>query len=235
MSRLTMMLLASAFILSASLAHADALRVVAPANGATLRGGSFAELRWSAANLPPPAEEWEAFLSIDGGTYYAFRVTPHLDIDLHRFTFIVPNVDTRDARILIRTGNEVHETRFESRGSFTIVRDAKAADLVPSLLRFGRGEAARDGDAAVISWADGARNGASVTWQSSPPTRSRSLEQLTRITREAPPLLAQSASSIISINSFDSTPLSPRHKRASNSARGPISADLLLVCSRRNV
>ena len=121
------MLMASAFLLSAAIAHADALRVVAPANGATLRGGSFAELRWSAAKLPAPAEEWEAFLSIDGGTYYAFRVTPHLDIDLHRFTFIVPNVDTRDARILIRTGNEVHETRFESRGSFTIVRDAKAA------------------------------------------------------------------------------------------------------------
>src|SRR5437763_15141390 len=84
--------LAVALLAFASFARAESLRVVAPANGATLRGGSFAELRWTAANVPAAAEEWEAFLSIDGGRYYAFRVTPHLDIQLRSFTFIVPNV-----------------------------------------------------------------------------------------------------------------------------------------------
>src|SRR6476661_1831838 len=77
--------LAVALLAFASFARAESLRVVAPANGATLRGGSFAELRWTSARLPSDAEEWEAFLSVDGGKYYAFRVTPHLDIKLRSF------------------------------------------------------------------------------------------------------------------------------------------------------
>ncbi|MEA2327252.1 MAG: hypothetical protein QOE68_2211, partial [Thermoanaerobaculia bacterium] len=92
MRRLSLAVVLLAF---ASLARAESLRVVAPANGATLRGGSFAELRWTSAQPPAAAEEWEAFLSVDGGKYYAFRVTPHLDIHLRSFTFVVPNVDTR--------------------------------------------------------------------------------------------------------------------------------------------
>jgi hypothetical protein len=227
-------LLLAAFCLSGAFARADALRLVAPAKGATLRGGSFAELRWSASRLPPSAEEWEAFLSIDGGKYYAFRVTPHLDIDLQHFTFVVPNVDTRDARILIRTGNEVNETRFESRGSFSIVRDAKAEEIVPSVMRLGRGEAARDGDSAVIAWADGSRNGDSVTQQSSPAAPTPSVERTTTVTREAPALMAPALNSAI-VASVESAPLTYRHRHASRTERLSIPADLLLVCSRRNV
>src|ERR1700694_4462844 len=112
MSRMHRTLLTFALFAVASRARAEAPNLLAPANGATLRGGSFAEVRWSAAQLPPSAEEWEAFLSINGGKYYAFRVTPHLNTNLRRFTFVVPNVDTHDARILIRTGNEVQEMHF---------------------------------------------------------------------------------------------------------------------------
>src|SRR3954453_7757660 len=162
-------LLVVALLAFASFARAESLRVVAPANGATLRGGSFAEVRWTAENVPPAAEEWEAFLSIDGGRYYAFRVTPPLDIQLRSFTFLVPNVDARNARILIRTGDEVHELHFESRDSFSIVRDAKAEAPLPRVIGLERGEAARDGDPAVLTWADGARNGSDVTQQSSTP------------------------------------------------------------------
>jgi len=176
MTRVNRPLLAVVLFALASIAHADALHLVAPANGATLRGGSSAELRWSAAQLPANAEEWEAFLSIDGGKYYAFRVTPHLDIDLRRFTFVVPNVDTRNARILIRTGNEEHETHFESQFRFTIVRDSRAEEAV-RVLRFERGEAARDGDPAVVAWADGARNGSGVTQQSGTTAPSRSFRR----------------------------------------------------------
>ena len=227
-------LLLASFLLCASFARADALRVVAPANGATLRGGSFAELRWSASKLSPAAEEWEAFLSIDGGKYYAFRVTPHLDIDLQRFTFIVPNVDTRNARILIRTGNEVYETRFESRGSFSIVRDAKADEIVPSPARFGRAEAAREGDPAVVAWTDGSRNGDSVTQQSSPAVPSPSFERAARIARESAALVAPASNSIILVSAV-SAPHIHRQAHAITSERLPIPADLLLVCSRRNV
>jgi hypothetical protein len=227
-------LLVASFFLYASFARADALRVVAPASGATLRGGSFAELLWSAAKLPPSAEEWEAFLSIDGGKYYAFRVTPHLDIDLQRFTFIVPNLDTRNARILIRTGNEVNETRFESRGSFSIVRDAKADEIVPSPVGFGRAEAAREGDPAVIAWADGSRNGDSVTQKSSPAVPSPSFERPPTVTREPAVLVAPASNSILGV-SVESAPLTHRSRFAITSERAPIPVDLLLVCGRRNV
>jgi hypothetical protein len=234
MSRLTKPLLAIALIAFASFARADSLRLVAPSNGATLRGGSFAELRWSAAQLPRGAEEWEAFLSIDGGKYYAFRVTPHLDIDLHRFTFLVPNVDTHDARILIRTGDEVHEQHFESGDSFTIVRDASAEQAVPRLLQVGRGEAARDGDPAVLSWTDGARNGSGVTQQSSIPAPSRSLGSNTTSTIDASPVLAPAGNWVVT-PPIVSTEQSARVAHARKAESTPILADLLLVCSRRNI
>ena len=208
---------------------AIALLVVAPANGVTLRGGTFAELRWSAGQLPPSAEEWEGFLSIDGGKYYAFRITPHLDIDLQRFTFVVPNVDTRAARILIRTGNEVHETHFESRSFFSIVRDPNAE--APRLLQFGRGEAAREGDPAVLSWTDGARNGSGVTQQSSTPVRSSSLDRVESPTSEAPPILITALTGFTS----DLPCFLQREENRVNRKWRPIEVDLLLTCRRRNI
>ena len=47
--------LAIALLAFASFARAESLRVVAPANGATLRGGSFAELRGRETELDVPA------------------------------------------------------------------------------------------------------------------------------------------------------------------------------------
>jgi len=233
MSRWTRTLLAAALLALASIARADTVRLLAPADGATLRGGSFAELRWSAAQLPPKTEEWEAFLSIDGGKYYAFRVTPHLDIELRRFTFAVPNVDTRDARILIRTGDEARETHFEARGSFSIVRDPDAEIALPHLLVSGRGEAAREGDPAVLAWADGARNGSGVTQNASPPRRPRSLRRLTAEAHDEP-AEAPAADRIEGPFPTANSQAAPRqHARAAE----PLSrsVDLLLVCRRRNI
>jgi len=134
--------------------------LVAPALHAatTLRGGSFATIERPAA-LPANAEEWEVFLSLDGGAYYAFRITPHLDVARRQFTWVVPNVDTTRARILIRAGDERTETLFELPATFAIVRDARAeaphATVVPSM----PGEAAREGDPGVVAWTDGDRAG----------------------------------------------------------------------------
>jgi hypothetical protein len=167
MSRLTRLLSALALLAFGSFARGAELRLVSPAAGETLRGGSTAELRWAAGELPPAAEEWEGFLSVNGGKYYAFRVTPHLDIALRSVTFVVPNIDTRDARILIRAGDEERETPFEQLGSFSIVRDPHAAAIVPGLLQHGHGEAARPGEAAVLGWVEGPRSGVGVTQQAS--------------------------------------------------------------------
>jgi len=234
MSRLTRPLLTIALFALASFARADAPRLLAPAAGTTLRGGSFAELRWSAAQLPAAAEEWEAFLSVDGGKYYAFRITPHLDIDRQRFTFIVPNVDTRDARILIRTGNEVHESHFEIPGSFSIVRDPNAEQVLPRLSQLGRGEAARDGDPAVLAWTDGERNGSGVMQQTSTTVPSSSLGSRTTVTGSAPIVLAPAASSVAA-PTITSTLLTARRTHTRDTRPIPISVDLLLVCSRWNI
>jgi len=227
--------LAFALLAFASFARAESLRVVAPASGATLRGGSFAELRWTSARLPPAAEEWEAFLSVDGGKYYAFRVTPHLDIKLRSFTFVVPNVDTRNARILIRTGDEVHELHFESRDSFSIVRDAKAEESLPRVLESARGEAARDGDPVVLAWADGARDGSDVTRQSSTPIPYPTLDDSTIVATATFVAVPPGANLL-----FTPVPTSrlrvvvrPTHLQKAEPL--PIAVDLLLACRRRNI
>jgi hypothetical protein len=229
------MFLAVVLLSFASFGRADSLRLLAPADGVTLRGGSFAELRWSANELPASAEEWEAFLSIDGGKYYAFRVTPHLSIDRQRFTFIVPNVDTHEARILIRTGDEVHEAHFENRGSFSIERDSSAEQIIPRSLQFGRAEAARDGDPAVLWWVDGARNGSGVTQQSSAPVQSRSLTSIAIAQTDAPPVVLAPSGDFIGESSITSAEQQAPRRPDSRTTPLPRSVDLLLVCSRRNI
>jgi len=231
MTRFKAPFLAFAVIAFASYARADVLRVLAPADGATLRGGSFAEVRWSAAQLAASDEEWEAFLSIDGGKYYAFRITPHLDIDLRHFTFIVPNVDTQAARILIRTGDEIHEKHFETRGVFSIVRDPHAG--IVRELQFGRGESARDGDPAVVAWADGARNGSGLTFQTSTALPSRTFCAQTIVMADGPPVIATAAKRLIVVSVSGDPPLA--YEKQVSAARKPISVDLLLICGRLNV
>ena len=233
--RVTRPLLAIALLACAFVARAESLRLVAPADGVTLRGGSVAEVRWSAAQLPPDAEEWEAFLSIDGGRYYAFRVTPHLDIDLQSFTFVVPNVDTADARILIRAGNEQRETRFAPRGSFAIARDPNATLELPAALHFERGESARDGEAPVLAWTDGSRRGAGLTAESSTATPEPALIARVRVVAESDAALAPTIDEVPGV-SFVETRRVANELRARAHGQAPASShDVLLVCSRLNI
>jgi hypothetical protein len=219
--------------LSAMPLCAEPLRLAAPRAGETLHGGGFATIQWSADALPPHAEEWEAFLSIDGGKYYAFRITPHLDLGIQHFDFVVPNVDTRNARILIRTGDEKRETLFEIPDRFTIVRDARAEVQVPHA-NGGRAEAARDGDPVVLAWADGARDGSGITQRSSIPAPSRSVGSQVTSTADVSPVLAPAGDCVIAppIQTI-AEPVRAAHVR--KAAPAPIAADLLLVCSRWNV
>src|SRR6266852_3199161 len=107
------------------------VRLLLPAAGVALRGGETAEVSWDADALPA-AEEWEAFLSIDGGRRYAIRITPHLDINRRRASFTVPNITTNDARLLLRFGNERRETEVEIPTSFPIEGTFISAPLWPS-------------------------------------------------------------------------------------------------------
>jgi hypothetical protein len=141
---------------------AAALEVSAPAAGSTLRGGSVARLAWSVEALPADVDEWEAFLSIDGGAHYAFRITPHLDIALRSVTWLVPNVDARDARLLIRTGDEQKERTFVLPLSFAIARDSNARIALRPVAPNKIGESAREGDDPVAAWTVGDRRGTRV-------------------------------------------------------------------------
>lgn len=143
-------------------ARADVRAVLhAPADGEVLRGGSRATVAWSAPALPAFVEEWEAFLSVDGGDYYGYRITPHLDADRREFTFEVPNVEAASARILIRAGNEHREIELDTAHTFAIERDPALALAAPpvEIIEDKRGEAAREGDRGVIEWTDGDRDG----------------------------------------------------------------------------
>lgn len=134
-------------------------RLTAPADGAVLTSGSLVEVAWEEIELPPYTEEWEAFLSFDGGQSFPLRVTPHLDLRLRRFSFLVPHFPTRNARILLRFGDEKREEiEVDSPRRFAIV-EGGLPPVKPRLPVLGRGESARRGEPGVVAWVEGDRSG----------------------------------------------------------------------------
>src|SRR5258706_10099840 len=112
---------------------------------------------WSAASLPAHAEEWEAFLSVDGGGYYAVRVTPHLDAGIRTFRWRVPNVAASQVRLLLRVGDETTEHLVELTQTFAIVpRDSlPEIESLQVASAHEAGEAAIAGGAPSVEWVSG--------------------------------------------------------------------------------
>jgi hypothetical protein len=97
--------LLAAFLLLASAAASGASASGAPpvlGAAKVLRPGDVRELL--IADAPTRAEEWEAFLSVDGGRSFPFRITPHLPIAERSFSWTVPLLPTASARIRLRSG-----------------------------------------------------------------------------------------------------------------------------------
>ncbi len=136
-------------------------RLVSPADGDELTAGSAVTIEWEELALPEHTVEWEAFLSLDGGRTWPLRVTPHLDISIRRFTFTVPDLPTREARIMLRFGDERREVGMEAPQRFSI---APAAFLSPRnrVRVLARGERARAGDEGVVVWVRGSRSGGNL-------------------------------------------------------------------------
>ncbi len=135
----------------------EILVLQAPSRDTVLHGGAEALIAWSADSLPRGVEEWEAFLSVDAGTHYAVRITPHLDASIRAFRFRVPNVATRDARILLRVGDEEHERIILVPHSFAIEADYGRLELGRAEATEARGESARFDDDHVVEWRDAGR------------------------------------------------------------------------------
>lgn len=159
---------------AAELSAAEApppIRLVAPVASTPLVGGADAEIAWeplaSFATLGE-VEEWEAFLSLDGGTSYPFRLTPHLDRDLRRFRWRVPAVETNDARLLFRFGDERSEVPVLVPQRFAIAAPAIPAPFGDETFAIARrsprvaGESALPGQRGVVGWVDGSRRGTRV-------------------------------------------------------------------------
>ena len=212
---------------------AAALEVSAPAAGSTLRGGSVARLTWSAEALPANVEEWEAFLSIDGGAHYAFRITPHLDISLRSVTWLVPNVDAPDARLLIRTGDERKERTFVLPLSFAIARNSRARIALRPIAANMRGESAREGDDPVAGWVEGDRRSTRVAQVThvDPPAAMQSLHNVA---------LSDQTSAVASKSLFvaalnQTAAAKATHQRPSFVARQLSPASVLLAVGRLNI
>jgi hypothetical protein len=75
----------------------------APAAGATLTGGSVAEVRWAAAEQEG-ADEAELVLSTDGGRTFPIRVSAELDPGATAYRWRVPELPARSARLALRVG-----------------------------------------------------------------------------------------------------------------------------------
>ena len=160
MRRIPLLLLALVALPAfAAAADGPMARLVSPADGDELLAGSVVRIEWEGLNLPERAEEWEAFLSLDGGRTWPLRITPHLDLSIRRFDFRVPDLPTRDARILLRFGDERHEeVGMEAPQRFAIA--ATSVPLPRTRTRvLSRGERAREGDPGVVVWVEGSRSG----------------------------------------------------------------------------
>lgn len=146
------------------------VELLRPAPGEALAGGSEAIVEWRPNGpLDPTIVEWEAFLSFNGGEYYAVRITPHLDLSRRRFAFTVPALPTAEARILLRFGDEEHEVGVEVPRLFSVLPESlpRAARALPAL---DRGEPARPGEPGVVAWVEGTRQGQGLArFESSPP------------------------------------------------------------------
>ena len=137
-------------------------RLVSPADGEVLAGGGTAVVEWAPAPglaALPHAEEWEAFLSLDGGITYPIRLTPHLDLAVRRFAVRLPDLPAAQARLMLRFGDERREVSFEAPARLSIAPSIGMAAIMPRRLHLGRGEPARAGEAGVVAWVEGGRRG----------------------------------------------------------------------------
>lgn len=237
-------------------AAAEVVRLRAPLAGELLTAGSTATLAWDASagweRLPEHAE-WEAFLSLDGGRTWSFRITPHLDSDLRQVSWVVPELPSRDVRLLLRFGDERGEGEAARAGDETAIlwpehfairaaapHGVPASNLAVTGRAVRRGEAALPGEAGVRAWVEGSRRGLtrrqivasdSVLLQGSPPL----------LPAVEPERLTLAAAQVLRVPAVAPRPASPAmyapppQQRMARAAACPLpSADMLLKSMRRN-
>jgi len=115
-----------------------------------LRAGEAVTLR--IASVPDGTEEWEAFLSVDGGLTFPVRITPHLPVAERDFSWIVPPLPTSDARIRLRFGIRGEEREIAAAQRFAIGVLPGAASLGASGTTLGASPA--PGEEDTLAWVE---------------------------------------------------------------------------------
>jgi hypothetical protein len=137
------------------------VHLIEPAEHIDLLAGSTVSIAWEATSTPANVEEWEAFLSINGGQTYPIRLTPHLDLTIQRFTWIVPFLPGAEASFLLRFGDEHDEQQFafpaRMRIKGSIPLDLFRYEMAP----FGVSTWSQEDDHGekLVEWVEGSRDG----------------------------------------------------------------------------
>jgi len=223
------------------------VQLAAPQAGETLQAGDTAELAWEPrepfARLDAlgQAEEWEAFLSFDGGASYPVRITPHLDVRLRRVRWQVPAIPTNDARLLLRFGDERNETSVELPLRFAIAEAPWAAPLFGGVARHAAlpGEPALPGQPGVVAWVEGSRQGGDLhAVVAAPPPSLEGRVRTPAGDSEAGVLATENTPIQLAAllpSSGTAAPPSPRRSlSAAGAPAGLPSLDILLLTQRQN-
>jgi hypothetical protein len=119
-SRFALILPAAAFLLIGSGAEArDAGgRILAPGTGEALVAGQVVNVAWSP--FPDDVEELELLLSVDGGRFFPIRLTSQIDPRSGCFSWVVPRIAARAARLRIRFGRDGEEVEGEPGAPFSV-------------------------------------------------------------------------------------------------------------------
>lgn len=125
-------------------------RLASPAAESVVLPGDTAEI--AIAGAPRGADEWEAFLSVDGGRTYPLRVTPHLPIDERSFAWTVPALPPGRVRVKARFGVRGVEHEFFLDESFTIGTGPSGTLVAPERDAIGFAPAA--GEEGTVAWVD---------------------------------------------------------------------------------
>jgi hypothetical protein len=243
---LALMLGAAAPAAGMRIAPPALVRLEAPRAGETLRAGDTVELAWAprepfaAPDALGHAEEWEAFLSFDGGATYPVRITPHLDLELRRVRWQVPAIPTNDARLLLRFGDERHETRVELPQRFAIAAAHWAAPLFGGGARLAArpGEPALPGQPGVVAWVEGSRRGGALraVVAAPPPSLEAALRTPAECYREVGLATEDAPAQLTALPAASGT-APPVPRRSLSAAGAPASLpplDILLLTQRQN-
>jgi hypothetical protein len=141
------------------------IRLTEPAPGTSVIAGSTASIAWEASNVPAGVEEWEAFVSVDGGRTYPMRITPHLEAGIRRFTWTVPSLPGAELSILLRFGDERDEHPFSfparTRVTGSLPLTTLSSSLIPESPSFANGEEDDHGE-RLVAWVEGSRAGSDL-------------------------------------------------------------------------